>query len=202
MNNKRESSNIKYSYYIEGQIEEWFIKNLKTELLKIKNKSICKKHTIIQDGACSEKGLKSILKPNNCCTTFIIFDDENNNKQKISNYINSGKNLKKNNAYIIINKPCFEINLLMFFQKLEINANWDSKQIHHLINQHLKNFNARFTYKHDMNSLKNVLDLVIQNNLIQNFENNLKYYNDQWNKNKENKSFSTLYELITFLKNQ
>lgn len=63
MNNKRESSNIKYSYYIEGQIEEWFIKNLKTELLKIKNKSICKKHTIIQDGACSEKGLKSILKP-------------------------------------------------------------------------------------------------------------------------------------------
>lgn len=90
----------------------------------------------------------------------------------------------------------------MFFQKLEINANWDSKQIHHLINQHLKNFNARFTYKHDMNSLKNVLDLVMQNNLIQNFENNLKYYNDQWNKNKENKSFSTLYELITFLKNQ
>lgn len=159
MNNKNASTNSKYSLYIEGQTEGWFIKNLKTELLKIKNKTICKMHTKIQSGACSEKSLKHILKSNNCCTTFIIFDDENDNKQRISNYINSGKNLKKNDVYII-NKPCFEINLLMFFQRLDINVNLDSKQIRRLINQHLEKLNAKFKYKHDIKSLENMLCLI------------------------------------------
>lgn len=201
MNNKNASTNSKYSLYIEGQTEGWFIKNLKTELLKIKNKTICKNHTKVQSGACSEKSLKHILKSNNCCTTFIIFDDENDNKQRISNYINSSKNLKKNDVCIIVNKPCFEINLLMFFQKLEINANLDSEQIRRLINQRLEELNAKFKYKHDIKSLEKMLCLIKQNNLIQNFEDNLKYYNDQWNKNEANKSFSTLYALIDFLKN-
>ncbi len=201
MNNKNPSTNSKYSLYIEGKIEAWFIKNLKTELLKIKNKTICKKHTKIQSGACSDKSLKRISESNNCCTTFIIFDDENDNKQRISNYINSSKNLKKNDVCIIVNKPCFEINLLMFFQKLEINANLDSEQIRRLINQRLEELNAKFKYKHDIKSLEKMLCLIKQNNLIQNFEDNLKYYNDQWNKNEANKSFSTLYALIDFLKN-
>ena len=201
MNNKNPSTNSKYSLYIEGKIEAWFIKNLKTELLKIKNKTICKKHTKIQSGACWDKSLKRISESNNCCTTFIIFDDENDNKQRISNYINSSKNLKKNDVCIIVNKPCFEINLLMFFQKLEINANLDSEQIRRLINQRLEELNAKFKYKHDIKSLEKMLCLIKQNNLIQNFEDNLKYYNDQWNKNEANKSFSTLYALIDFLKN-
>lgn len=200
MNNKNECTNSKYSLYIEGEIEEWFIKNLKTELLKIKNKTICKKHTKVQFGPCSEKSLKRILESNNCCTTFIIFDDENGNKQKISNYINSSKNLKKKDVYIIINKPCLEINLLMFFQSLDINANWDSKQICRLINQNLEKLNAKFKYEHDIESLKNMLRLIKQNDLIQKFENNLKYYHDQWNNNEANKGFSTLYALIDFLK--
>ena len=46
-----------------------------------------------------------------------------------------------------------------------------------------------------------MLCLIKENNLIQKFEDNLKYYNDQWNKNEANKSFSTLYALIDFLKN-
>lgn len=200
MNNKNASTNSKYSLYIEGQTEEWFIKNLKTELLKIKNKTICKKHTKIQSGACSDKSLKQILESNNCCTTFIIFDDENDNKQRISNYINSGKNLKKNDVYII-NKPCFEINLLMFFQRLDINANLDSEQIRHLINRHLEMLKAKFKYEHNIESLEKMLCLIKQKNLIQDFEDNLKYYNDQWNKSEANKSFSTLYALIDFLKN-
>lgn len=200
MNNKNASTNSKYSLYIEGQTEGWFIKNLKTELLKIKNKTICKNHTKVQSGACSEKSLKHILKSNNCCTTFIIFDDENDNKQRISNYINSGKNSKKNNVYII-NKPCFEINLLMFFKRLDINVNLDSKQIRNLINQRLEELKAKFKYEHDIKSLEKMLCLIKENNLIQKFEDNLKYYNDQWNKNEANKSFSTLYALIDFLKN-
>lgn len=199
MNNKNASTNSKYSLYIEGQTEGWFIKNLKTELLKIKNKTICKKHTKIQSGACSDKSLKQILESNNCCTTFIIFDDENDNKQRISNYINSGKNLKKNDVYII-NKPCFEINLLMFFQRLDINANLDSEQIHHLINRHLKELNAKFKYKHNIEFLENMVRLIKQKNLIQDFEDNLKYYHDQWNNDETNKNFSTLYALIDFLK--
>lgn len=200
MNNKNPSTNSKYSLYIEGQTEEWFIKNLKTELLKIKNKTICKKHTKIQSGACSDKSLKHISESNNCCTTFIIFDDENDNKQRISNYINSSKNLKKNDVCIIINKPRFEINLLMFFQRLDINANLDSEQIRRLINKHLEELNAKFKYEHDIKSLENMLRLIKENNLIQDFEDNLKYYHDQWNKNEANKSFSTLYALIDFLK--
>jgi len=199
MNNKNPSTNSKYSLYIEGQTEGWFIKNLKTELLKIKNKTICKKHTKIQSGACSDKSLKQILESNNCCTTFIIFDDENDNKQRISNYINSGKNLKKNDVYII-NKPCFEINLLMFFQRLDINANLDSEQICHLINRHLKELNAKFKYKHNIEFLENMVRLIKQKNLIQDFEDNLKYYHDQWNNDETNKNFSTLYALIDFLK--
>lgn len=200
MKNKNASTNSKYSLYIEGQTEGWFIKNLKTELLKIKNKTICKKHTKIQSGACSDKSLKQILESNNCCTTFIIFDDENDNEQRISNYINSSKNLKKNDVYIIINKPCFEINLLMFFQRLDINVNLDSKKIRRLINQHLEKLNARFEYKHNIESLDEILHLIKQKNLIQDFEDNLKYYNDQWDKSEANKSFSTLYALIDFLK--
>ena len=200
MNNKNPSTNSKYSLYTEGEIEEWFIKNLKTELLKIKNKTIYKKHTKIQSGACSEKSLKRISESNNCCTTFIIFDDENGNKQRISNYINSSKNLKKNDVCIIINKPCFEINLLMFFQRLDINANWDFEQIRRLINQHLEKLNAKFKYEHNIESLDEILHLIKENNLIKNFEDNLKYYHDQWNKSEANKSFSTLYALIDFLK--
>ncbi len=201
MNNKNASTNSKYSLYIEGRTEEWFIKNLKTELLKIKNKTICKMHTKIQSGACSDKSLKRISESNNCCTTFIIFDDENDNKQRISNYINSSKNLKKNDVCIIVNKPCFEINLLMFFQKLDINVNWDSKHIRRLINQHLEMLKAKFKYEHNIESLEKMLCLIKQKNLIQDFEDNLKYYNDQWNKSEANKSFSTLYALIDFLKN-
>lgn len=201
MNNKNASTNSKYSLYIEGRTEEWFIKNLKTELLKIKNKTICKMHTKIQSGACSDKSLKRILESNNCCTTFIIFDDENDNKQRISNYINSSKNLKNNDVCVIINKPCFEINLLMFFKKLDINVNWDSEQIRRLINQHLEMLKAKFKYEHNIESLEKMLCLIKQKNLIQDFEDNLKYYNDQWNKSEANKSFSTLYALIDFLKN-
>lgn len=200
MNNKNASTNSKYSLYTEGKIEEWFVKNLKTELLKIKNKTICKKHTIVQSGPCSKKSLERILASNNCCTTFIIFDDENDNKQKISNYIYANKNLKKNNVCIIVNKPCFEINLLMFFQRLDINANLDSKQICRLINEDLQKLNARFKYEHDIKSLEKMLCLIKENNLIQKFEDNLKYYHDQLNKNEANKSFSTLYALIKFLK--
>lgn len=108
-----ENNNLKFSYYVEGEMEEKFINFLKTNIYCVKQITLCKRHSKIQKGSPNESEIKKINKNNSCCKVFIIFDKDELTNSKISSLFSILSNLE--NKYIIINKPNFEILLLMFF---------------------------------------------------------------------------------------
>lgn len=172
---------IKNKYYliVEGEIELRLVKWLKTDLLKCKTKTICKKH---REDNCHGTIPTKKIKDNNCCIQ-IILKDTDDIKQK------DYKDKKTENNIIILSSPSIEIVLYAIFNY--IDAELDIKTIEEKLNEQLKDY--KIHYNHDIVSLNKILKLLENNEeLSKKWLQNLEKLNES--------KKSNFYELIKYFK--